>query len=336
MNKLARVLSISFGGLLLLLIAAISFTIGWRPFFGPKARALTSRKFEASPARLERGKYIAETSGCLGCHSPHDWKAWGAPYVPGQEGSGEIMPFDDLPGRIVAPNLTPDPETGAGNWTDDELARAIREGIGHDGRALFPMMPYQRLRRMSDEDLASVIVYLRSLPPVRHQLPPTEIIFPVKYLIRSAPAPLTSPVPEPDHSDPVKWGAYLVNRTACEECHTAQHQGTPVKGLRFAGGFPLNGPFGHVAAANITPDASGIGYYDEALFIQVMRTGYVKARPLNSIMPFREFKNFTDDDLKAIFAYLRTLKPVKHRVDNSLPPTYCKLCQFKHGAGDQN
>ena len=336
MKKLGKILLISLGGLFLLLAVAITFTIGWRPFLGPRARALTARKFEVTPARLERGKYIAETAGCFGCHSPHDWKARGAPYLPGQDGSGEVMPFDNLPGRIVAPNLTPDPETGAGTWSDDQMARAVREGIGHDGRALFPIMPYQKYRKLSDEDLASIIVYLRSLPPVRNPLPPTAIIFPVKYLIRSVPEPLMAPVPEPDHSDPVKWGQYLLTRTACDNCHTAQHEGEPVKGLEYGGGFPLSGPFGHVAAANITPDPSGIGYYDEALFIQVMRTGYVKARPLNSIMPFGEFKNFTDEDLKAIFAYLRTLKPVKHRVDNSLPPTFCKLCQFKHGGGDQN
>ncbi len=98
----------------------------------------------------------------------------------------------------------------------------------------------------------------------------------------------------------------------------------------------MDGPWGSVASANITPDATGISYYDEALFIQAMRTGYVKARKLNSIMPFGEFGGLTDDDLKAMFAYVRTLKPVKHRVDNSLPPTYCKLCRLKHGAGDQN
>jgi predicted HAD superfamily phosphohydrolase len=98
----------------------------------------------------------------------------------------------------------------------------------------------------------------------------------------------------------------------------------------------LNGPWGEVTSANITPDASGIGYFDEALFLQAMRTGFVKARKLNSIMPFGEFTNLTDDDLRAIFAYLRSVPPVKHRVDNSLPPTYCKLCRQRHGAGDQN
>ncbi len=70
--------------------------------------------------------------------------------------------------------------------------------------------------------------------------------------------------------------------------------------------------------------------------MQAMRTGDVKGRKLNCIMPFEEFGRLTDDDLKAMFAYVRTLKPVKHRVDNSLPPTYCKLCRLTHGAGDQN
>jgi mono/diheme cytochrome c family protein len=236
----------------------------------------------------------------------------------------------------VASNLTSDPETGAGAWTDDQLARAIREGIGHDGRALFPLMPYHNLRHMSDEDLAALIVYIRSLPPVRNPLPKTEIIFPVKYLIRNVPQPITEPVSSPDRSDRLKWGEYLVTIASCNECHTPQERGAPKPGLDYGGGFTLGGPWGSAASSNITPDATGIGYYDEALFIQLMRTGYVKARKLNSIMPFGEFGGLTDDDLKAMFAHVRTLKPVKHRVDNSLPPTYCKLCQLKHGAGDQN
>ena len=91
-----------------------------------------------------------------------------------------------------------------------------------------------------------------------------------------------------------------------------------------------------MAAANLTTDASGIGYYDEALFLQAMRTGSVRGRKLSPLMPFAVYRNMSDDDLKAIFAYLRTVKAVHHRVDNSLPPTYCKLCQQKHGAGDQN
>jgi hypothetical protein len=123
---------------------------------------------------------------------------------------------------------------------------------------------------------------------------------------------------------------------ACGDCHTSMVKGQPVPGMDFAGGFPLIGPWGNVASANLTPDPSGIQYYDESLFLQVMRTGFVKARKLNSIMPVAEYRNLTDDDLKAIFAYLRTLKPVKHRVDNTEVPSACKLCKQKHGAGQQN
>jgi mono/diheme cytochrome c family protein len=337
MNKRARILILIVVAGVALVIAPITLTIGWRPFIGPKARALTSRKFESTPQRLERGRYLVTGAvGCVGCHSQHDWNTHGAPVIPGTAAGGQWLNVAGLPGRIVAPNLTPDPETGVGTWTDDQLARAIREGIGHDGRALFPMMPYREFRKMSDEDLASIIVFLRTLPPVHSQLPTMEIIFPVKYLIRSAPEPLTAAVASPDPGDRVKYGEYLVTIASCEHCHTPQEKGQPVAGFAYAGGWLMKGPWGEVTTANITPDSSGISYYDEALFLQVIRTGYVKARKLSSIMPFGDYKNLTDDDLKAIFAYLRTLKPVKHRVDNTQPPTYCRLCRLKHGGGDQN
>jgi len=107
--------------------------------------------------------------------------------------------------------------------------------------------------------------------------------------------------------------------------------------MSFAGGAILKVLPAFVAAsANLTPDPSGIGYYDEELFLKVLRTGYVGARPLSPVMPYSFYGNMSDDDLKAIFAYLRTVTPVRHRVDNSLPPTYCKLCRQIHGAGDQN
>jgi Cytochrome c len=323
--------------LAVLLAIAITFTIGWRPFLGPRARALTDRTFERTPQRLERGRYIATAlSGCVYCHTLHDWAAPGTPMIAGKEGAGEVLPYVGLPGRIVAPNLTPDPETGAGHWSDDQLARAIREGIGHDGRALFPIMPYAHYHNMSDEDLASIVVYLRSLPPVQNQLPATEIIFPVKYLIRTVPQPLTEPVADVSSSDQLKYGAHLVDLAGCIDCHTAQDRGQSIPGMDFAGGFAFTGPWGSVASANITPDPSGIPYYDEALFLSVIRTGQVRARKLSPIMPMMVYKNQTDDDLKAIYAYLRTVKPVQHRVDNSAPPTDCKRCKQRHGAGDQN
>lgn len=337
-SRFKRGLGITILVILALLIAGVTFTIGWRPFIGPKARALTNRTFEATPARLERGRYLATAvSGCVGCHSEQDANAPGMPALAEKLGAGTLFAEgSDLPGRLVAPNLTPDKETGAGNWTDDMLARAIREGIGHDGRTLFPLMPYLNFREMPDEDLASVIVYLRSLAPVRNPLPKTEIIFPVKYLIRSAPEPVTEPVAAPDLSDSVKRGAFLVRMASCADCHTASEKGRVKAGLEFAGGLLFTTPEATVMAANITPDASGISYYDEDLFVQAIRTGKVKARSLNPAMPWSFYRNMTDEDLKAIFAYIRTLKPVKHTIDNAEPPTACKLCGMTHGGGERN
>ncbi len=325
--------------LAVLLGVAITFTIGWRPFIGPRARPLTNRTFERTPERWSRGKYIFENEAiCTDCHSPNDWTKHDAPMLPGMEGAGQDMSIlKGLPGRVVAPNLTPDPETGSGTWSDDALARAIREGVGHDGRALFNMMPYESYRHMPDEDLASVIVFLRSLPPVRNPLPKTSLIFPVKYLIRSVPQPVTAPVAAPDTSDPVKRGAFLVTMAGCKDCHNPMNdKGEFLPGMELAGGQVFEGPWGRVASANLTPDPSGIPYYDEPLFLQALRTGYVRARALNQIMPWPHYGGMTDDDLKAIFAYLKTVKPVHHVVDNAEPPTLCVLCGARHGGGDKN
>ncbi|MGO8793447.1 MAG: hypothetical protein ACLQLC_01380 [Candidatus Sulfotelmatobacter sp.] len=311
--------------------------LGPRAFLGPRARPLTARTFDVTPARLQRGEYLANSIGCLYCHSPHDWSKRDDPILPGMTGAGQQLPYTDLPGKVFAPNLTPDKESGAGSWTDDMLARAIREGIGHDGRALFGIMPFAHYRNMPDEDLASIIVYLRSLPAVRNALPKTEIIFPVNYIMRNDPQPLTTTVPAPDVSDPVKRGRFLVNLIGCTDCHTpVDGHHMPIPGMEFSGGQVFHATWGTVASSNLTPDPSGIPYYDEAVFIKAMRTGRVEARELNKTMPWSALRNLTDQDLAGMFAYLRTLKPVAHRVDNKEPPTLCPLDGAMHGAGNQN
>jgi mono/diheme cytochrome c family protein len=319
-----------------LVVLGTTFTIGWRPFIGAKKRALTDRKFEATPARLARGRYLVDgVTGCFGCHTDQDWSKPGAPPVAGREGSGHIWSDQDMP-WLVAPNITPDKETGVGNWSDDTLARAIREGIAHDGRALFPLMPYPNYRQMSDEDLASVIAYVRSVPAVRNQLPTTKMPFPLNFFMKNMPEPVTVAVPAPDQSTPVARGAYLVRMGACADCHTPQEKGQPLPGMEFAGGFILHEPKGDVASANITPAPSGLGYYSEGIFVLTMRTGKLGARPLHASMPWYFYGRMTDEDLGAVFAYLKTLKPVKHQLDNTEPPTYCRLCKQKHGFGATN
>ncbi|MDX6447422.1 MAG: hypothetical protein QOH71_4496 [Blastocatellia bacterium] len=319
-----------------LVLVGITFTIGWRPIIGAKKRALTDRKFEATPQRLARGKYLVDgVTGCFGCHTDQDWSKPGAPPVAGKEGSGHVWSDQDMP-WLVAANITPDKETGAGNWSDDALSRAIREGIGHDGRTLFPIMPYQNYRQMSDEDLASVIAYVRSVPAVRNQLATTRMPFPLNFLIQNVPQPVDAAVAAPDQSTPVARGDYLVRMGDCVECHTPKEKGQPMPGMDFAGGFLIHEPTGDVFSHNITPAASGIGYYNDTSFVQAMRTGKVGARRLHASMPWYFYGKMTDDDLRSMFAFLQTVKPVKHQLDNTEPPTYCRLCKQKHGFGHTN
>ena len=165
-------------------------------------------RFESTPQRLARGEYLVQNvTLCILCHSEHNFKAPGAPVIEGTLLAGAHFEEEGLPGDVYSANLTPDPETGAGGWSDDQLSRGIREGIGHDGRPLFPMMPYEHFRSMSDEDVAAVIVYLKTVQPVKRRQPSTKLAFPVNYLIKTVPEPLTGPVSEPDRSTPEKRGA---------------------------------------------------------------------------------------------------------------------------------
>lgn len=339
MKRLWKIILLLLGVLVVVLPIAITLTIGWRPFVGPRARPLTDHKFEATTVRLERGKYLVDAvAGCLDCHSEHDPTLEGFPAKAGREGAGVLFLQDPDLGKVYASNITPDRESGIGNWSDDQIARAIREGIGGDGHALFPIMPYRNFRKLSDEDLASIVVYIRSIPPVRNVLPKTAINFPVNRLMMSVPEPLTEPVKDPDLSTPMGRGKHLVTIASCADCHTPQDShGQSLENLAFAGGFLLDGAGGKkVAAANITSDATGIPYYDEATFIKTIRTGQIGARKIDAVMPWGVYRNMTDDDLRSVFAFIHALPPVKHAVDNSVEPTPCPLCGYKHGFGEKN
>jgi len=295
-------------------------------------RALRAITYERTAARRERGRYLTESVlQCLLCHSDRDWSQPGAPPVQGRKGAGHV--WEDRP-WLVAPNITPDRETGVGAWTDDMFARAIREGIGHDGRVLHPQMWYGSFRSLSDEDVASVVVYLRTLDPVHNALPLTRL--PAGRAPLAAPPPLDGPVPDPDLSTPVQRGAYLVRVADCVGCHTAWE--APLVPGYFGGGNRIE-MFGRPAvfSANLTAAPSGIGaFYDAALFREVLRTGRLKGRALSAVMPWTAFGNMTDPDLDAVFAFLRTRHPVNHAISNTDDPTPCPVCGQTHGLGDRN
>jgi cytochrome c553 len=324
--------------LLVLVVLGGITAIGWQIVFGPTARAVTDRRFEVTEARLARGQYLTEVAACFHCHSEPNLAVPEYPVLPGRRGAGWEMPIPEL-GKVIAPNITSDPVTGIGAWTDDEVARAVQEGVSRDGSPLFPIMPYMNFRNLTDEDLASLVVYLRTIPPVSQVRERSTLIFPLSVLVNVMPQPL--PVHTPvERTTPVARGEYLVRTVAgCADCHSPAHDGNPLDGMDLGGGFMLSDPGRNMApvhSANITSDPSGIAHYDEAMFISVLRTGHLPGRMLNHIMPFENYRNITDDDMRDIFAYLQSVPPVKHRVSNVDPATLCPLCGSTHGLGDKN
>jgi mono/diheme cytochrome c family protein len=284
-------------------------------------------RVQATPERLARGKYIFENlAACGDCHSQRDMTRFGGPIVVEGQGRGNVLSdwLKGLPGTVVAPNITPDPETGIGKWTDGEKIRAIREGVDKDGRALFPMMPYQGFREMSDDDVQALVAYLDALPPLRNPLPATALKFPVNLMIKGVPQPAGS-VPPLDPSNRVHYGERLAAIAGCGDCHTPQSHGQPVEEKRFAGGQRFESTMGTVVSANITPDLeTGIGKWDEAFFLKKIYdykdyaehgSPKMSGPEQFTVMPWLSFARLTPEDLGAIYAYLRTVKPVRNYVE---------------------
>jgi mono/diheme cytochrome c family protein len=291
----------------------------------PASARPLSLKVEMTPERIARGKYIFTLADCNGCHSARDFSRFGGPVIPGHAGEGVEFPKEmGLPGRIASRNITTDVETGIGAWTDGEKIRAIREGISRDGTMLFPMMPYEHYRNMSDEDAMSLVAYLNTLPPVRHKVERSQIDFPASVLVKSAPKPVRA-VPATDRGDRLAWGRYLVSVAGCIECHSESEKGAPKAGLEFAGGKAFHFPGVVVVSANITPDPqTGIGRWREQDFLdkfqqyrEYAENGAPPAGPENfTVMPWLEFSQLDANDLGAIYTFLRNQKPVYHIVDS--------------------
>ena len=274
-------------------------------------------------AVVERGKYLANNVAvCIDCHSKRDFGKFSLPPAAGSEGIGASFPFgqaEGIPGEVWPPNITP---ARLASWTDDEIARAVAHGVNKTGDTLFPIMPYYNYSRMAKEDLYSIIAYLRTLAPSDSMVPPRKLMIPMSAL-----PPLPEFAPEknkrPDPSDKVQYGQYLVTIGSCGECHTPRSkEGSPDFDKAFSGGFVFATPLFKVAVANITPDsASGIGTWTEDAFVAKFRTNSSDEvvnkdhGPQNTIMPWAMYGKMKEEDLRAIYAYLRTVKPVSNKVE---------------------
>jgi mono/diheme cytochrome c family protein len=316
-----------FGIVAAVIVIAVGGLLAFFSLKYPNAGPIPTLKVEATPARLERGEYLANhVAVCIDCHSARDWQLVSGPIIPGTEGKGGER-FDEsmgFPGTIFARNITP---AGIGDWTDGELYHAITTGVSKDGRALFPLMPYKAYNNLSVEDILSIIAYVRLLKPVENQVPETRLNFPLNFIVKTIPEKHT-PAPEPNKNNAFEYGKYLVNAASCIECHTQAVKGERVKGMEFAGGREFPFPNGTVRTANITPDEeTGIGLWTKDVFISRFKAFADSASQRQNadsakyytIMPWTMYAGMTNEDLGAVYEYLRTVPLVKNQVEHFTP-----------------
>jgi mono/diheme cytochrome c family protein len=269
----------------------------------------------SDPEVIEHGRYLVfGPAHCSYCHSPKDrWPRLDAgeeiPLIGGYEMKLPI-------GTIRSTNLTPDPETGIGRITDGHLARMLRHNVRADGRASLPLMEFQDL---SEEDVAAVISYLRSVPPVRNEVPASELNLMGKAVMSMVVKPTapngTPPALSPPEGPSLERGSYLANSVAnCAGCHSPRNLSDgSYTGPRFSGGvMEVEGdPTHFFSVPNLTPDprTGSIASWTEEQFLARFAVGRVYQ---GSHMPWDAYKRMSDDDLRAIYRYLMSLEPVEN------------------------
>jgi mono/diheme cytochrome c family protein len=255
----------------------------------------------------ERGRYLVESIvACGNCHTPKNPD--GSERRDMNLAGGFII--EAPPFTAVASNITPDRETGIGQWTDQQIVRAIREGIRPDGSIIGPPMPFEFYGKISDRDAMDIVAYLREAPAVKNRTAKSFYRIPLPKSWGNAAAD-----PDPQHAtDKVAYGAYLAGPLGhCLECHTPM---LPSGGRDMArvgaGGPPIPGPAGDVVPPNITPDAeTGIGRWSDGEIKRAITQGISRdGRKLMPPMAFAYYARMTPRDLDAIVAYLRSLKPL--------------------------
>lgn len=282
-----------------------------------------TRRFEApypaiaastDPAVISQGEYLVYgAAACAYCHVPREqWPALDRGERLALTGHHVFpLPF----GNIYSSNLTPHPTSGIGGRSDGDLARMLRFGVRADGRAAFPLMEFQ----LSDADLTAVISFLRTRSPVDHAVPEHALTPFGKALMAFAITPPSHETAAPRQSPSgatVERGAYLANHvSSCVACHTDRGDDGALVGPPFGGGQRMDvaaDPTIVFVTPNLTPDpeTSPIGRWSENTFMaRFRRSQHVPGTP----MPWGGFARLTDDDLRALYRYLRSLPPTRHR-----------------------
>lgn len=290
----------------------------------PNVGAAPDIRVEVTPERVARGKYLAtNVAVCMDCHSQRNWSVYAGPIKEGTFGGGgeKFGKEIEFPGTLYSKNITP---YALNTWTDGEIFRAITTGENKDGKALFPLMGYLGYGKMDKEDVYCIVAYLRTLPVIKNDIPERELDFPVNFIVNTIPAKATLSI-KPDMNNNIEYGRYLITIANCVECHSKVDKGKRIAGTEFGGGRRFNFPNGTVATSpNITPDKeTGIGNWSEEIFIQKFKqfsdSAYhaqqVNPNDFNTPMPWLMYAGMTRKDLGAIYAYLKTVKPIKNNVE---------------------
>ena len=276
-------------------------------------------KIDVTPEKLQRGEKLASML-CASCHMNRETRSL----------SGRWM--TDAPkefGKIYVPNITQDKTYGIGNWTDGEILYLLRTGIKKDGSYAPPYMA--KLPHMADEDIESIIAFLRSdhpmVKPVAVEDHPTEPSFLTKFLCNVEFKPFDMPkekIPMPDTTNQVELGRYLVYNLECYTCHSADFTKldmmTPENSKGFMGGGnePLDNEGNPMVTSNITPDReTGIGDWTKEQFVKAVRFGLMESEPALRV-PMIPYTQLTDYEAEAIFAYIQTIDPIKNDLKRSM------------------
>jgi mono/diheme cytochrome c family protein len=328
-------------GLILLLVAAAGLVaLAW-----PREEFIASASpadHAATEANLARGAYLARAGDCMACHTARG----GVPYAGGRA-------LDTPFGRLFAPNITPEPTTGIGNWTADDFWRALHNGKSKDGRLLYPAFPYTNYTKVTRPDADALFAYLRSLPPVRQQNTEHDLRFPYNQQLTLAGWRLLyfkPGVQQPDAAKNARWnrGAYLVEGLGhCSACHSTRNQFGASGGTLGGGLIPMLGWY----APSLMSDAeAGMGKSSEARIVQLLGTGVAPGASVTGPMAevvAQSLQYLTQDDLGAMAVYLKALPAGAggERVAAPPPPEqvmrageqlfgqHCATCHGERGEG---
>jgi mono/diheme cytochrome c family protein len=293
--------------------------VGRSSIFGASAMALAAFLVGGEPTAaetlLERGSYLVNAvMACDSCHTP---RGPNGALVMEKRFAGGSQIWDETTFRVKGANITPDPDSGIGTWSESDLKRALIEGVRPDHARLgavplVPQMPYNFYKILLPRDVDAVVAYVRSIAPVQNEVPspiyraPTEVT-----LIPGA----KRPIEEAALSDPIKRGFYLTTIAHCMECHARRPDGVyDFKNWLGKGGRELTGPFGSVTVRNITSHpTAGIGAWTDDEIKRALTQGVARdGRPFKPPMARHVFySRMTQDDLDSVVAYLRTLPPLE-------------------------